>query len=345
VALFNSPSTPKPIQKIRVVSVSRDVPDLVTAIIEDPDFQNCVSFFASNSSIQNALVSPDFQALMFSMVSILKPEHVIEIGTYKASTSEAIARALRGNQFGMLHTIDPFGSKTVPPIIKLWPQELKNHLSFTVEDSMSLFGRLAKETWRPSIVFIDGNHDYEFALFDILSSARFIEPGGYIVVDNIGQPGPALALEDFLATNSNWLQLGKPPAIGKISFPFDRERTRIHNTDAAIIKAPSVVQIGKRPYTSGAIAFDGDVYRGLSIDIQKPATGRLDVQAIFRQFSGIPSENTVERSINIESAVGHRIVEIKSPPNWTPTLTNSIETWLTWHGSEPLELGGHPENA
>ncbi len=330
-----------PLRSIPDVSVSPDVHDIVTAILEDANFENCVSFFEANPSIRRALLSPNSQALLFSMVRILKPMHVIEIGTYKASTSEAIARALHANRAGMLHTIDPFGSRNVPPIIRAWPRELKQRLNFTVEDSMSLFGRIARESWRPNLVFIDGNHDYEFALFDILSSARFITPGGHIVVDNIGQPGPALALQDFLIANPAWLQLGKPVASDRPAFPFDRDRTRIPNTDAAVVKAPITVQIGKRPFSNGAFAFRGDVFRGLKIDIQELATGRLDIQTIFRQFHGIPTESAVAQSIELESALGIRIIEIVPPRDWSPIIANSIEIWLTWNGPAPLTLCEH----
>lgn len=332
-----------PVRPIPDVSVSLNSSDIVMSILDDPAFESCVSFFTANPSMARALLSPNSQALLFSMVRILKPAHVIEIGTYKASTSEAIARALHVNCAGMLHTIDPFGSKTVPPIVGLWPQELKQRLSFSIENSMSFFGRIAQERWRPALVFIDGNHDYEFALFDILSSARFIMPGGYVVVDNIGQPGPALALEDFLSANPNWSQLGRP-AADRPNLPFDPNRTRIPNTDCAVLKAPDTLQIGKRPYSSGALAFRGEVFSGLEIDIQGQATGCLHVQGIFRQFGAIPTEATVAKSVGFESAFGARLVELEPPSDWKPAEANSVEIWLTWNGEAPLTLSKHPLN-
>jgi hypothetical protein len=66
------------------------VADPIADILDAPAFQPCIAFFAANEAIDRALVSPVTQALLFTLVRNLRPEHVIEIGTYKASTTEAI---------------------------------------------------------------------------------------------------------------------------------------------------------------------------------------------------------------------------------------------------------------
>ena len=74
---------------------------------------------------------------------------------------------------------------------------------------MDFFGLAGRHGSKYGMIFVDGNHDYEFALFDILSAARALEPGGLIVIDNISQPGPYFALLEFLAKNPGWRQWGR----------------------------------------------------------------------------------------------------------------------------------------
>ena len=76
----------------------------------------------------------------------------------------------------------------------------------------------------PELVFVDGNHDYEFAFFDIACGARTIAPGGFIVVDNIAQPGPFFAARDFLAANPDWRELGTAATDYNRDKAFDRRR-------------------------------------------------------------------------------------------------------------------------
>ena len=330
------------VQPIAAVKTARDADDLVAEIMASGEYAACVEFFANSPSIKRSLVSPNTQAMLFSLLRILRPDHVIEIGTFKASTSEAMARALHANGKGVLYTIDPFGGETVPPIIASWPGELKKHLKFSVEDSMSLFGRIGKGAWRPGFVFVDGNHDYEFALFDILSAARFLMPGGVIVVDNIGQPGPALALEDFLKANPEWRQFGKVNAGLPQNLPYDSNRTRIHNTDMAIIQGPSLIHVRARPYTSGSLWFQGKAFHGLKLELAEAATGTLQVQLVFRQFGGNMAEYMVVKSIDMNNAAGIMTIAFDAPDGWDAGVANEIEPWLTWAGADSLKLASLP---
>src|ERR1700682_4436155 len=112
------------------------IPDPIPAILASPEFPKQVQAFADSPSIRGALVSPDSQALLYSLIRLLKPEVAVEIGTYMASTTEAIARAIVANGTGILHTVDPFGAEMSPKIIGAWPQELQNVTRLHLTDSM-----------------------------------------------------------------------------------------------------------------------------------------------------------------------------------------------------------------
>jgi hypothetical protein len=48
-------------------------------------------------------------------------------------------------------------------------------------------------------IFVDGNHQYEYALFDLLASARSIKHEGIIIMDNYHLPGVVGACKTFEA--------------------------------------------------------------------------------------------------------------------------------------------------
>ena len=70
------------------------------------------------------------RAMIYHCVRSLRPEVVIEIGTYRAGTSEVIARALFENGSGRLLTADPHGLDRCPSIIASWPEQLRSHVEF-----------------------------------------------------------------------------------------------------------------------------------------------------------------------------------------------------------------------
>src|SRR6516225_3845248 len=108
-----------------VAPIDLSIPDPIPGILASPEFTEAIQAFASSPSIAGALVSPDSQALLYSLIRLLRPKIAIEIGTYKASTTEAMARALVENGQGILHTIDPYGAEMSPQIIARWSQALQ----------------------------------------------------------------------------------------------------------------------------------------------------------------------------------------------------------------------------
>jgi predicted O-methyltransferase YrrM len=333
----------------RQPAVSYPIVDLVTAadpiadIMAAPEFAACVAFFANSEAARRALVSPHSQALLFSVVRNLKPAHVYEIGTYRASTTEAICRALHANGGGLAHTIDPFGAETVPPIIEKWPFELRQHVQFYGVDSMRFFADTLWRQDRPDLVFVDGNHDYEFALFDIESAGRFLRRSGFIFVDNIEQVGPYVACRDFLQKHPDWREHGGSMARFRPQFPFDPHRTTVVNTQFCVLRAPSAVTIGADPITTGEQSWQRRFVNGITVTLARPTSGTLHVQCVFRTFGSPPTEATIERSVVLDGKAGR--VEIPFDTSFRSEdarLPRRVEPWLIWRGDASLELTEEP---
>ena len=234
----------------------------------------------------NSLIGGVGRELLYHMVRTIKPQVVIEVGTYYAATSEAMVRGLFENGKGVLHTTDPFGIERCPAIISGWPEQLRNHTRFYPLNSMEFFASLEHQKAVIDIAFIDGNHDYEYAYFDLLSAAKMMRPGGIVVLDNIEQPGPYWAGVEFLKQNPEWTEIGHSIANFSPANPFDQTRSFIGGTAFLILKAPSDYVIKSAPLATGQANYVEKQLSGIRLHMATPAPkGTLHAQVFLRGFS------------------------------------------------------------
>ena len=313
----------------------------VADIMGSPIFQSTAAYFGANPASTRSLVSGDSQALLFSLIRNLNAQFVVEIGSFRCGTAEAICRALHANKAGDLVTLDPFGADTVPGILACWPPELREHIQFIPENSAAYFDLMDKQERHPDLVFVDGNHDYEYALFDIQCAGRRLKPGGFICIDNISQSGPFFAARDFLKANAGWTECGTSAGNFNATKAFDRERTGIHNTDMMVIRAPSTFAIGARPITPGETRWFSNAVQGVQLSLAPGArSGLLHVQCVVRGFSATEQvELTGEVSVALDA--GATTVSARLEPAVElegEFIQIRVEPWLIWQGETPLQL-------
>ena len=319
--------------------------DPVPVILGDPRYRDTVEYFTRHASQERSLLSFDAQALLHVLARNLRPDHIIEVGVFKAATTEALARALYANGRGVIHAIDPFRSEYIAAIFKRWPAPLTAHLKFDARDSVQFFAALRRGDIHASLVFIDGNHDYEFASFDIESAARIVTAGGFIAVDNIAQPGPFLAVRDFLERHPGWIECGGSTANFDTTKAYDRDRTRIHNTDLAILRAPSRLTISERPWSAGQRLTSRGHVTGLRLELGAPSsTGTLHVQIVLRGFGTQQAEIAATASVHLNETSGAVHVPFAHPLTLGGEFTHfTVEPIVSWQGPQPLRLAREPE--
>jgi|GEM_PF-781807 len=319
--------------------------DPVARIMAAPEFVATKAYFYDNPVAARSLISSQSQALLYSLVRNLRADHVYEIGTYKAGTTEAICRALCANGKGIAHAVDPFRGEYIAAVLKFWPPELFRHVRLHAKDSMAFFSDMEREHIHPALVFVDGNHDYEFAAFDIACGARAIAPGGFIVVDNVAQPGPFFAARDFLAANPDWCELGSAAIDYDRDKAFDLRRSTIIETDFMVLRAPVTHSVGERPFTPGRTRWHSPKVGGLCLKFAPPAEpGRLTAQVVLRGFGMVPAETTAEAGIQIEAGATELSVTLTPPAQVDGQFVYfTVEPWLIWHGAQPLQLVAEPE--
>jgi hypothetical protein len=319
--------------------------DPVAAITASPEFAAATAFFADNPVAARSLIPPQAQAILYCLIRNQRPDHVYEIGSYKAGTTEALARALCANGNGLAHTVDPFRGDYIAAVLKCWPPDLFRHARLHAMDSMAFYKDMERQGVHPGIVFVDGNHDYEFAAFDIACGARAITLGGYIFVDNIAQPGPFFAARDFLLANPDWRELGTAAADYDRGKAFDRFRRTILWTDFMVLRAPMQHSVTERPFNIGRVRWGAGKVAGVRLKLVPPdEPGELNVQVVLRGFGTVPAETIGEASVAVEAGVGELAVTLAPPAALDGQFVYyTVEPWLIWRGAKPLQLVAEPE--
>ncbi len=291
-----------------------DTAGIITSIPATPEYNELLLYFTDYPV--NSYMSNNCRALIYAMVRVLKPRQLIEIGTMFAGTSELFARAMWENQQGTFRTIDPYGGHRIPGMLQNWPEELRNLTEFSPISSMQLFMELADKPDKPDFIFIDGNHDYEYALFDLMCCARIVKPGGIIFMDNYCDPGVNAAAQRFCSDNPDWQDIN---FSGHRSFGTNIEHVILDNLYKIFI-VPETFAIGTQPkaFQSGP-SFDADGLNGFTLNLAKPApAGRLHYKAYVRTFpwelhlgKGGIDEDKCSGAMEIEA--GARTAKVKLP--------------------------------
>jgi predicted O-methyltransferase YrrM len=184
---------------------------------------------------------------LIELVQALAPADVLEIGSYFGVTSRLIAEAIARAGSGSLTTIDPFGGDRLPGIMSAWPTALQAVTTFRAEFSMQYFASLEVQhaplvrDARFNLVFVDGHHSYEYALFDIQSAAINLRPEGVIVADNVELDGVSNAVSDFLQRMTHWRLYRQAGQEGR--FPMES----VPGCSSAILLSPEGVEVGRNP--------------------------------------------------------------------------------------------------
>lgn len=296
-----------------------------------------------------SFVSDVERAFLFCLVRAMKPQAVAEIGTGFCGTSEVIARALWENGSGLLHTTDPFGAERCPAILRQWPQPLQDTTRFHVKSSMDFFATLLDEKIMLDIAFIDGNHDFEYASFDIMMAARLLRPRGVLIIDNAEQSGPFYAAARFLRDNPDWTELGEAIAGFAPAAPFRAERSSVADGSFLLLQAPGYYPVGETPRSTGQLPVATARVDGMTVTLDAAATpGTVHFQTILRAFRNGNREVEEYKKVGtfgIDDAAPGHVIEYRFDEPLVSRLNerygdcvHTVEIELVWQGAAQRTL-------
>lgn len=326
------------------------VPDSLDSLQSSAFYKDALSYFRDYPS--RSLMSDHSRAVLYSLIRIRRPTYISEIGTLHAGTTEVLARACWENNWGIIYTADPFGGERCPPIIASWPEDMRKYASFHPISSMDLFGYLTQRKISLDMALVDGNHDYEYALFDLLMAARITRPSGIVVMDNAEQSGPFNAARTFLAANPLWRELGSAVASHDPSNPFNPERASLPGTSFIILQAPAHPAISDVPRSWGQVETGSPRMAGLIFTLPRQKTaGVLHYQVIFRAFQEgtDPLEakkiGRVRMDVSEATTLRHAFDEALQLPDGAKYTVEIDMSWQADAAAPPLELAAIPEPA
>ena len=347
-------TTPTPDEKMRQIvplfDAARDqaAPTELAALHTHPWFGDLVAYF--DGYPLHTLTSPVCRAYMYELVRALKPRFAIEIGTYHAGTTEVMARAMQGNGGGVLLTVDPYGGDRVPGILESWPESLTSLVNFMPVNSMELIIQLGRLASTIDLAFIDGNHAYAFAYFDLAAIAKWVSPGGVIVLDDYDQPGVFWAAKHFLNAHADWQEISGVFEDLDPSTPFETMRPTIPKTAFLVLQRSPKVRLGSgTPLSFDILQLEAAGLAGIEVTVDAACAGTLHAKVYLRSFfldgtRGDPEQ--LHAVVATKMAAGHQVVKAAFH---TPLFSNhpssitrrEVEIILIWqpeieHAALPL---------
>lgn len=142
-------------------------------------------------------------SVLFDLITILKPEVIVEIGVFGGKSLIPMAYALKNNQGGIIYGIDPWDSEEsiqgMEGANREWWQSVNHqtildHLKgkikhFNLDKQIILIKKTsadAKVIHNIDILHIDGNHSEEAAYLDVNKWTPYVKKGGLIIFDDVG---------------------------------------------------------------------------------------------------------------------------------------------------------------
>jgi predicted O-methyltransferase YrrM len=340
---------PQPLRKaielrpLKAIAAPTGKPSDIVNLVSTPAYRDALAYFAKYPP--RSILSDESRAVIYMLIRTMRPEVVAEVGTMFAGTAEVMARALWENGTGIVHTTDPLGGDRCPQIIASWPQELQQLTRFYPLNSMDFFHHLDRQRVTLDLVLVDGNHDFEFAFFDLQMSARLLRPGGIVLMDNAEQTGPFKASQLFLANNREWRELGSAVASHARSTPFDSARASIPRTSFVILQAPDHVPVGEDFRSWGQVRTKSAHFDGIRLELPAQRTsGWLHYQAMLRAFhddGSVPESKAVGKlrlEVDRSDTVEH---PFDKPLRFPEGAQYTYEIDLAWEpdtGCPPLAL-------
>jgi predicted O-methyltransferase YrrM len=328
---------------------SADAEALLASLPGSELLARTVDFFDAHPPA--SLLGRTSRSLLYLLCRQLRPRVALEVGAFFAGAAELLARALAANGHGELITVDPYGGERAPPALETWPEELRSRVISLECNSMQCFMLAEQRNVQFDLAFIDGDHSYEYALFDLGMVARQASPGAIVVMDNCEQPGVFLAARRFLEDNPGWRELGDAIYSYREASPFEGLRPSYPDSSFLILQAPAGVCLSAAAPTAfqtGSLAEPG--LRGVEFAIDpRHGGGALHLMTFFRSFHhdlsvGQPEQKLDVARIDLAPGQGEARLAYAEPflTAFDPTQSfRKFEFILAWTPrvrSEPLRL-------
>ena len=145
----------------------------------------------------------DERQILFSLIRGLRPERVLEIGSFHGGSASIICAAMEDNKKGKIIGIDPVPAITTPSKRFFGRFKLIEAAS---PDGLSIAREQAGGTF--DFAHLDGINIYDQALNDLEGTLPYLSDEAYILINNPFHYGVNRAVSDFIEKHSDIFDCG-----------------------------------------------------------------------------------------------------------------------------------------
>jgi predicted O-methyltransferase YrrM len=143
-------------------------------------------------------VEPAVGQMLYIITRIVEPACAVELGTSLGYSAFWIAKAMKRNCLGILHTMEINPDFLFRAKERIKQEKVDGHVVFHLGDSIKdleplfVFGIV-----HPELVFIDSSHQYEATKVELSIFTNNMKSGFIMLHDILGNSGIARALSEF----------------------------------------------------------------------------------------------------------------------------------------------------
>ena len=130
--------------------------------------------------------------VMQEIIHEVKPDLIIETGTFMGGSALYFASVLDAIGKGFVTTVDVEEKKDRPVHPRIC------YVRGSSVDTDVLYHMEVEHRKRRTLVVLDSDHSYDHVLEELEAYAPLVSPGSYLVVEDTNTPGPSDAVRDFL---------------------------------------------------------------------------------------------------------------------------------------------------
>lgn len=125
--------------------------------------------------------------VLYALVRALRPQNVLELGTWHGASATHLAQALEDNDYAVMDCVDnrAYGDITIGGMI---PDELRSRIDIHHTSLEAYINRCGFESYSYDFIFEDAMHTVEQVEFVWKNANRLLSPGGIIVSHDAMHP-------------------------------------------------------------------------------------------------------------------------------------------------------------
>lgn len=136
---------------------------------------------------QNLDADPALAECLWCIVGHTNPRSVVETGVARGVSSRIVIESLRRHGEGHLWSVD------LPPLRDPWwtqaatavPQTLRASWTYVRGDSMRVLPKVLRQASPVDLFLHDSVHDDRYMAFELTQALRVLQPGGFLIVDDV----------------------------------------------------------------------------------------------------------------------------------------------------------------